>query len=60
MLIATMLLACVAMPIVGFLPAGVIAFAGGLIAAMHDCWSISNVLIYWSSCAVIMVATIDK
>ena len=56
LLIATMLLTCVAMPIVGFLPAGVIAFAGGLIAAMHDRWSISNVFIYWGSGAVIMVA----
>ena len=56
LLIVTMFLTCIAMPVVGFLPAGVIAFAGGLIAAMHDRWSLSNVLIYWGSGAVIMVA----
>ncbi len=55
LLIATMFLTCVAMPIVGFLPAGVIAFVGGLVAAMHDRWSVRNVLIYWGAGAVIMV-----
>lgn len=56
LLILTMLLTCIAMPIVGFLPAAVIAFAGGLIAAMHDRWSLSNVLMYWGSGALIMIA----
>ena len=55
LLIATMFLTCLAMPIVGFLPAGVIAFAGGLIAAMHDRWSLSNVLLYWGAGGIIMV-----
>ncbi len=56
LLIATMLLACFAMPYVGFLPAGAVAFAGGLIAAMHDDWSKSTILLYWGSGALIMVA----
>ncbi len=56
LLIVTMFITCFAMPVVGFLPAGVIAFAGGLIAAMHDRWSISNILVYWGSGAVVMIA----
>ena len=56
LLIVTMLLACAAMPYVGFLPAGAIAFAGGLIAAMHDHWSARTVLVYWGSGIVVMVA----
>ena len=56
LLIATMLAACFAMPLVGFLPAGAIAFAGGLIAAMHDDWSKSTAILYWGAGAVIMVA----
>lgn len=56
LLVGTMFLTCFAMPVVGFLPAGVIAFGGGLIAAMHDPWRPANVLLYWGSGAVIMVA----
>ena len=56
LLVVTMLLTCVAMPIVGFLPAGVIAFAGGPIAAMHDRWTLRTVLLYWGAGAVIMIA----
>ncbi len=56
LLIFTMLLACFAMPFVGFLPAGAIAFGGGLIAAMHDRWTKSNLLLYWGSGIAIMVA----
>ena len=55
LLIVTMFLTCFAMPAIGFLPAGAIAFAGGLIAAMHDRWTPSNLLLYWGSGAVIMV-----
>ncbi len=55
LLISTMVLTCLAMPIVGFLPAGAIAFAGGLIAAMHDRWTLTNILIYWGSGGMIMV-----
>lgn len=56
LLVVTMLLACLAMPYLGFLPAGAIAFAGGLMAAMHERWSLKTVLLYWGSGAVIMVA----
>lgn len=55
LLIATMMLACLAMPAVGFLPAGAIAFIGGLIAAMHDRWTLKNSLIYWGAGGIIMV-----
>ncbi|WP_435138538.1 tripartite tricarboxylate transporter TctB family protein [Pseudopelagicola sp. nBUS_19] len=56
LLIATMLLACFVMPYVGFLPAGVVAFVGGLIAAMHDKWTKSTVFLYLGAGALIMVA----
>ena len=55
-LVITMLLACFAMPYVGFLAAGAIAFCGGLIAAMHDQWSMRIILLYGGIGAVIMVA----
>ncbi len=55
LLILTMLATCFLMPVIGFLPAGVVAFAGGLIAAMHDRWTLSNILLYWGSGAIIMV-----
>lgn len=55
LLILSMFLACLVMPYVGFLPAGAIAFAGGLIAAMHDRWSARTVLLYWGAGAMIMV-----
>lgn len=56
LLVATMFLTCLAMPVAGFLPAGIIAFAGGLVAAMHDRWTVKTILVYWGSGAVIMVA----
>jgi hypothetical protein len=56
LLVVTMLLTCFAMPYVGFLAAGVIAFIGGLIAAMHDRWSAKTLWLYWGSGAVLMVA----
>jgi hypothetical protein len=56
LLVVTMLLTCIAMPFMGFLFAGSIEFAGGLIAAMHDKWSPRKVSIYWGSGAVIMIA----
>ena len=39
LLVITMLITCLAMPYLGFLAASAIAFAGGLIAAMHDQWT---------------------
>lgn len=56
LLVITMLISCVAMPYLGFLGASAIAFAGGLIAAMHDQWTIKKVLLYWGSGALIMIA----
>lgn len=56
LLIATMLASGLAMPYIGFLPAGGIAFAGGLIAAMHDEWSGRLAVIYIAVGAVVMVA----
>lgn len=54
-LVVAMFLACFAMPVIGFLPAGAIAFAGGLLAAMHNKWTPVNLLLYWGSGGVIMV-----
>lgn len=56
LLVITMLLTCVAMPIIGFLPAAAIAFIGGLIAAMHDRWTPKIFLLYLGSGIVVMVA----
>ncbi len=56
LLVATMLIASAVMPMVGFLPAGAIAFVGGLIAAMHDRWTRNNFILYWGAGAVIMGA----
>lgn len=55
-LVATMLIACIAMPHITFIPAGGIAFVGGLIAAMHNHWSQRTLLLYWGSGTVIIVA----
>ena len=55
-LVATMLMACFAMPYITFIPAGCIAFMGGLVAAMHDRWSPRTLLLYWGSGLVIIVA----
>lgn len=55
LLIMTMLLACLVMPVVGFLVAGCIAFLGGLIAAMHERWTIRSALIYAGSGMAVMV-----
>ena len=55
LLISTMVLTCIFMPIIGFLPASIVAFAGGLVAAMHDRWTFSKILVYWGSSGIIMV-----
>ena len=56
LLVVTMLATCMASPYVGFLPAGAIAFAGGLIAGMHDQWSRRTIVAYWGSGAVMMIS----
>lgn len=55
-LVLTMLLACILMPYLSFLPAGGIAFIGGLIAAMHDRWSVKTLILYWLVGAAIVCA----
>lgn len=55
LLVSAMLVASLMMPIIGFLPAAAIAFAGGLIAAMHDRWSAKLAVLYCSSGVVIMI-----
>ncbi|MGH1542834.1 MAG: tripartite tricarboxylate transporter TctB family protein [Arenicella sp.] len=55
-LVLTMLIACVLMPQISFLPAGALAFAGGLVAAMHDQWSRKTLLVYWVVGAAIISA----
>ncbi|EFL87491.1 tripartite tricarboxylate transporter TctB family protein [Ahrensia sp. R2A130] len=56
LLVASLLLACFLMPYIGFLLAGIVAFAGGLIAAMHDRWTITKALLYGGSGLVVMTA----
>lgn len=56
LLIASLFLTCFLMPQVGFLIASVAAFAGGLISAMHDRWTVKNSLLYAISGALIMLA----
>ena len=56
LLVIAMLLTCFAMPYIGFLLAGLIAFVGSMIAAMHDKWSGKTAVIYMGSGALIMVA----
>jgi putative tricarboxylic transport membrane protein len=56
LLVVTMLIACFVMPYVSFLPAGAIAFVGGLIAAMHDQWSKRTLALYWGSGLIIIIA----
>jgi putative tricarboxylic transport membrane protein len=43
------------MPYIGFLLAAVISFVGGMIAAMHDRWSLKALIVYLGSGALIMV-----
>ena len=56
LLVVTMLLCCFAMPYIGFLLAGMIAFAGAMISAMHDQWTTKSLIVYWGSGLLIMVA----
>lgn len=56
LLLGTMLIACALMPRLGFLPAGGVAFAGGLIAAMHDRWNLKSIFVYWGAGVLTTVA----
>lgn len=55
LLVVSMLAACLAMPQLGFLPAGFIAFGGTLIASMHDRWTVQAAAVFVASSIVIMV-----
>lgn len=54
LLVATMLAACVIMPYVGFVPAVAVTFIGGLIAAMHDRWTIRTAIVLVLSGAIVV------
>lgn len=56
LLIAAMLACCLMMPVTGFLPASAVAFAGGLLAAMHDRWSVRTAALYWGAGAIVLGA----
>lgn len=56
LLIMTMFLMCFLIPKIGFLSAGVVAFSGGLIAAMHESWSAKTLILYSVSGAVVITA----
>ncbi len=51
-----MLGCCLLMPVTGFLPASALAFAGGLVAAMHQRWSVRSIVLYWGAGAVTLAA----
>ena len=54
LLVVTMLGACLVMPFAGFLPATVIAFAGGLVAARHEGWDARSAIVFAASGVFIM------
>ncbi|MFU1476338.1 tripartite tricarboxylate transporter TctB family protein [Roseovarius sp. C7] len=56
LLVAALFACAFTMPMLGFLASGAIAFAGGLIAAMHDRWDMRTALIFGLSGAVVMTA----
>ena len=56
LLVIGLLGACAAMPYLGFLLSGVLAFAAGMIAAMHDPWKLRSALLYSISGLIIMAA----
>lgn len=56
LLVAAMLVACLMMPYIGFLYSGLLAFAGCLIAAMHDQWSPKTGIVYSLAGIVIITA----
>ena len=55
LLIVCLLLAGLVMPLTGFLPAASIAFIGGMVAAMHEQWTVRTIVQYTVSGLVIMV-----
>jgi putative tricarboxylic transport membrane protein len=56
LLVSTLLLACAAMPYIGFLAAGFIAFAGGMVASLHQRLSLKSLVGMAAAGAAIMVA----
>ena len=56
LLIISLFAACFLMPIVGFLVAGTVAFAGGMIASMHDNWTPKTAILYSLSGLAVMNA----
>ncbi|MGB0866160.1 MAG: tripartite tricarboxylate transporter TctB family protein [Granulosicoccaceae bacterium] len=46
LIVTSLLFACFLIPLVGFFWASVVAFCGGLMAAMHDRWTRRTALIY--------------
>lgn len=55
LLLGALFLTCFLIPKIGFLAAGLIAFSGGLCAAMHDRWTKKNVILYFGSGATLIV-----
>ncbi len=55
LLVLAMLAGCLAIPHIGFLASGAIAFAGGLVAAMHDRWTPVTAALYAGSGAAMMI-----
>ena len=56
LLVGSMLAAALLMPKIGFLPAGILVFAGGLVAGMEERWTIRNLILYGTCSLVIVTA----
>lgn len=56
LLVGTMLAAALLMPRIGFLAAGILVFAGGLVAGMEERWTPRSLIAYGLSSLVIVTA----
>lgn len=54
LLVGSMLVAALLMPRIGFLPAGILVFAGGLVAGMENRWT-PRALVLYGTCSVVIV-----
>ncbi len=55
LIVAAMFGTAFAIPVIGFLGAGMLTFAGGLVAAMHDRWTARTAGLYLGSAMLIMI-----
>ena len=56
LLVISLLVACLLMPSIGFLPAGILAFVGCMLASMHQKWTTVKIALYSASGLLIMIS----